>query len=181
MSTCYKPSACPHAPAHLFFRGFNTRDSTNYQGSTILPLLVSLLVNKPASELSSKSLSIIVNGQDGPRGPTCCFYSYSVSTQVVVDDWNVQCENINRELWLYMVARLLAQCELELNNNTYEHLEMDGLPGSNRPSLCVGRFTPPCRSFISDNGHLVGHYPLRVGYAVKNFWKKCRFSHDFVL
>ncbi len=37
-----------------FLRGFSTQDSTNYQGSTLLPLLVLLLANKPASELSNK-------------------------------------------------------------------------------------------------------------------------------
>ena len=35
----------------------------------------------------------------------------------------------------------------------------DGLRRSNRPSLRVGRFTPPRHPFISVNGHLEGHYP----------------------
>ncbi len=37
---------------------------------------------------------------------------------------------------------------------------MNGLRGSNRPPLHVGWFTPLRRPFISDDGHLVGHYPL---------------------
>ncbi len=35
--------------------------------------------------------------------------------------------------------------------------EMNGLRGSNHPP-----FTPPRCPFISDNGHLVGHYPLII-------------------
>ena len=33
------------------------------------------------------------------------------------------------------------------------------LRGGNRPSLRVGRFAPPRRPLIPDNGHLEGHYP----------------------
>ena len=39
---------------------------------------------------------------------------------------------------------------------------------SNRPPLRVGRFTPPRRPLIPDNGHLVGHYPLHVESAAMN-------------
>ncbi len=39
-----------------FFRGFGTQDSSNYRGSTLLPLLVLLLVNKPTCEISDVSL-----------------------------------------------------------------------------------------------------------------------------
>lgn len=34
---------------------------------------------------------------------------YSVVTQVVVDDWTVQSEYINQELWLYIVNNVLVQ------------------------------------------------------------------------
>ncbi len=33
---------------------------------------------------------------------------------------HVQCEHINCELWLYIAANLLVQCELELNHNIYK-------------------------------------------------------------
>ncbi len=71
--------ASPYEP-HLFFRGFGTQDSTNYQGNTLLPLLAFLLVNKPALKLLNKSLLTIVNSQDGLQGLTDCFNMYSVST-----------------------------------------------------------------------------------------------------
>ncbi len=45
---------------------------------------------------------------------------YSASTQVVADDRTIQCEHINRELWLYIVSGLLVQSELELNNKIYK-------------------------------------------------------------
>ncbi len=53
-----------------FFRDFGIQDSTNYQSCMLLPLLLLLLINKPALELSNKSLLTIVNSQDGPQGPT---------------------------------------------------------------------------------------------------------------
>ncbi len=115
LSTCSKPSAGPYTP-HTFFRGFGTQDSTNYEDSTLLPLLALLLANKPASELSNECLLTIVSSQDSLWGPTGRFYTYSESVQVVSNDQTVQCEHINRELWLYIVADLLIQCELELNN-----------------------------------------------------------------
>ncbi len=46
------------------------------------------------------------------------FYMYSVSTQVMADDLTVPCEHINHELWLYITADLLIQCELK--NNIYK-------------------------------------------------------------
>ncbi len=45
------------------------------------------------------------------------FYTYRVNVQVVADDGTVRCEHINPELWLYIMANLLVQCELESNNN----------------------------------------------------------------
>ncbi len=47
----------------------------------------------------------------------------SANTQVAADDRIVQCEPINRELWLYIVDDLLVWCELELNNNIYKIVE----------------------------------------------------------
>ncbi len=61
------------------------------------------------------------------------FYMYSVSTQVVAVDRTVQCQNINRELWLYIAANSLIQCELELNNHIYKIVQcmpsLNGLSG----------------------------------------------------
>ncbi len=41
-------------------------------------MLVLLLVNKPACEVSNESLLTIVQSQDGPRGPMGRFYMHSV-------------------------------------------------------------------------------------------------------
>ncbi len=100
----------------VFFRGFGTQDSTKLSRQRTFTLLVLLLLDKPAPELSNESLLTIVNSQDGLRGPTGLFYTYSVSTLVVADNQTVQCEHINHELWLYNAADLLVQRELELNN-----------------------------------------------------------------
>ncbi len=85
-----------------FFIGFGTQDSTNYRGSMLLPLSVLLLVNKPACELSNKSLLTTVQSQDGPRGLTGRFYMYSVSTQVVADDRTARYEDLKRDLWCHI-------------------------------------------------------------------------------
>ncbi len=100
-----KPSACPYAPAHLCF----FRVSAHMIAQVIK---AALLENKPASDLSDKSLLTIVNSQDSLQGPTGRFYV----CRVVADDPTVQCENKNRELRLSIALDLLVQCELELNN-----------------------------------------------------------------
>ncbi len=68
-----------------------------------------------------------------PREPT-----YSVSTQVMADSQSMQCEHMNRELWLYIAADLLAQCELELNKNIYKILQcmhsLTGIAGKSKPN-----------------------------------------------
>lgn len=43
-----------------------------------------------------------------------------VNAQVVADHWTLQCEHVNRELWLYIAYVLLLQCDLELNKKTSE-------------------------------------------------------------
>ncbi len=88
-------------------------------------------------EHSKESLLTIVNCQDGQQEPAGHFYMYSVSTQVVADDQTVQCEHINRELWLYIAAGLLAQRELELNNNIYKSVQCMPSFNSVRHSLNV--------------------------------------------
>ncbi len=69
-----------HLSCSVQVRGFVTQDSTNSRGRTLLPLLVLLVVSKPACELSNKSLLTIVQSQDGPRGPFL----------------HVQCEHLGR-------------------------------------------------------------------------------------
>lgn len=58
-------------------------------------LLVLLLVNKPASRLSNKSLLTIFSSQDAQQEPTGC----SLSVKILrFGDQTVQCEHINGEL-----------------------------------------------------------------------------------
>ncbi len=66
--------------------------------------LISIVANKPDSELSNESLLTIVNCQDGQQEPTARFYMYIVGNQVAADDLTVQCEHINHELWLFLTA-----------------------------------------------------------------------------
>lgn len=67
MSASLKSSVSPYA--------FSTNKIE--QTSTLLALL---LVNKPASELSNESLSIVVQSQDRQQEPVGLFHTYSVST-----------------------------------------------------------------------------------------------------
>ncbi len=69
-----------------------------------------LPVNKLASELSDKSLLTVVNSK-----------GHSVEADGLL--LHVQCEHINCELWLYIAASLVVQCELKSNNIIYKIIQ----------------------------------------------------------
>ena len=52
---------------------------------------------------------------------------------------------------------------------------------NNWTSLRVGRFTPPRCPIISDNGHLVGHYPLHIPHEKRlNDMQRCQIGPYFL-
>ncbi len=115
-------------------------------GRILVSSLVTIVANKQTWQGGFTWIFIDIHqlpgqstGADGEFLHVQCDHSGRGSSRTV------QCEHINRELWLYIAADLLVQCELELNNNIYIIVQcMPSLTNKPRENTGLRKSNPQC-------------------------------------